>query len=256
MKQLLVLLLVAAVLGGIAWSFMGADSSGLDAGDPISGDAGAKGADSEDPSRSPDDSGAGDDASIDNASSDDPASRGESGGAGEGQEGEGAAASASIPDTAGLTTGIVVEGRASLGEPAPDFELEALSGEIVSLTDFEGRPVLINFWTTWCAPCRAEMPFLDAVHVKHEDKGLVVLAVDVQEPAVEVEPYIDEYGYRFRVLLDVDGTVALKYRVGSYPTSYLIDSKGRVVNIRRGAFASEADLDQGIRMILPEIGGG
>ncbi|MCB0216429.1 MAG: redoxin domain-containing protein [Chloroflexi bacterium] len=157
------------------------------------------------------------------------------------------------PDTAGLSTGIVVEGRASLGEPAPEFRLETVAGDHRSLSDFAGQPLLLNFWATWCAPCRAEMPYLEAVYAKHADEGLVVLGVNVQEPTAVVAPYLDELGLTFPVLLDLDGDVSRLYRVGSYPTSVLVDREGRIVTIRRGAFVNEPDINLSLSMIMPEL---
>ena len=163
------------------------------------------------------------------------------------------ALAAASPDTAGLSMGIVVEGLASLGEPAPEFRLETPAGDSRALSDFAGQPLLLNFWATWCAPCRAEMPFLEAVYAKHADEGLVVLGVNVQEPTAVVAPYLDELGLTFPVLLDLDGDVSRLYRVGSYPTSVLVDREGRIVTIRRGAFVNEPDINLSLSMIMPEL---
>ncbi len=157
------------------------------------------------------------------------------------------------PDTGGLTTGIVVEGRASLGEAAPEFELERIEGGMGSLSDYAGQPVLLNFWATWCAPCRIEMPYLEAVHAKHADEGLVVLGVNVGESTAEVEPYLQELGLTFPVVLDQNRQVAQTYRVGTYPTTVFIDREGRIINVRRGAFVNEPDLRSSLSMIMPEI---
>jgi thiol-disulfide isomerase/thioredoxin len=157
------------------------------------------------------------------------------------------------PDTAGLSTGIVVEGRASLGEPAPEFALETPQGGPIALSDYAGQPILVNFWATWCAPCRAEMPFLEALHAKHSEAGLVILGVDVQESSALVLPFLDQLGLTFPIALDLNGDTAFTYRVSSYPTSFLVDREGRIVNIRRGAFANEADLSLSVAMIMPEI---
>jgi peroxiredoxin len=161
-------------------------------------------------------------------------------------------AAASQPDTAGLSTGIVEPGRASLGEPAPDFTLEAPDGSTVKLSDFAGRPVILNFWATWCAPCQIEMPYLQAAHTEHADKGLVVLGVNVGEQTSVVQPYLEERSLTFPVALDLNSRVSDLYRVFSFPTTYLIDRDGRVINIRRGVFADQADIDQSVSLILPE----
>jgi thiol-disulfide isomerase/thioredoxin len=163
------------------------------------------------------------------------------------------AGSVSVPDTSGLSVGTVQEGRASLGEIAPPFTLETPEGGMVSLSDFAGQPVVLNFWATWCAPCRAEMPYLQSMHVKYADDGLVVLAVDVLEPTSLVAPFLEQYGLTMPVALDLNGSTAYDYRIGSYPTTYMIGRDGRVVNVRRGAFYNELDLQNHVSMIMPEV---
>lgn len=137
--------------------------------------------------------------------------------------------------------------------PAPDTVFTDPEGAEMSLADSDGRIRLVNFWATWCAPCRAEMPYLEAVYAKHADEGLVVLGVNVQEPTAVVAPYLDELGLTFPVLLDLDGDVSRLYRVGSYPTSVLVDREGRIVTIRRGAFVNEPDINLSLSMIMPEL---
>lgn len=163
------------------------------------------------------------------------------------------------PDDAGVSTGLVEPGRASLGEPAPDFTLETPDRGRLSLSDFAGRPVVLNFWATWCRPCAVEMPYLQLAHAKYGDAAvygdgaLAVVAVNVAEMSSVVAPFLEERGLTFPVALDLNSAVANQYRVFAYPTTYLIDRTGRVVNVRRGAFANQFDLDQGIGLIMPEI---
>jgi len=155
-------------------------------------------------------------------------------------------------DSAGVSSGVVEPGRASLGEPAPDFALETPDGDKLALADFAGKPVILNFWATWCRPCQIEMPYLQTAHNLHAEKGLVVLGVDVGERSDVVKPFLEQLGLTFPVVLDQNSRVADQYRVYSYPTTYLIDRDGRVVNIRRGIFANQFDLDQSVGLILPE----
>lgn len=117
-----------------------------------------------------------------------------------------------------------MEPKIAKGKEAPDFTLLNLDGEEVSLSDFRGKYVLINFWGTWCQWCEQEMPDLQKVYDENED--LVVLAVNVMEEKSDVEGYIKEHGYSFPVLLDADGNVALTYLVSGYPTSYFVDRDG------------------------------
>ena len=107
---------------------------------------------------------------------------------------------------------------------APDFTLKNLQGEEVSLSDYRGKIVLINFWATWCTWCDKEMP--DLQRLKDENDDLIVLAVDVMEDKETVEKYIEEGEYDFEVVLDEDGNVSQTYMVGGFPTSYFVDKDG------------------------------
>ncbi|WFA08256.1 TlpA disulfide reductase family protein [Tissierella sp. Yu-01] len=109
-------------------------------------------------------------------------------------------------------------------KPAPDFTLMNLSGEEVSLSDYRGKIVLINFWATWCTFCDMEMPDLQRLDDENDD--LVVLAVDVMEDKETVEKYINEGGYSFEVVLDEKGDVTKTYLVSGFPTSYFVDPDG------------------------------
>ena len=113
------------------------------------------------------------------------------------------------------------------GEPAPDFTLLSAEGERVALSDFRGKTVVLNFWATWCPPCRAEMPELQAVwEERGEGEDLVVLAVDVGERADEVMAFVENFGLTFPVALDVDGSVADHYGLPGLPSTFFIDAEG------------------------------
>lgn len=109
-------------------------------------------------------------------------------------------------------------------ELAPDFTLMNLNDEEVSLSDYRGKYVLINFWATWCGICNMEMP--DLYKFDNDNDDLVVLAVDVMEDKSTVEDYINEGGYDFEVVLDGDGKIAATYLVSGFPTSYFVDPDG------------------------------
>lgn|GEM_PF-749904 len=117
-----------------------------------------------------------------------------------------------------------IETDIEIGKPAPDFTLLNLDGEEVSLSDYRGQYVLINFWATSCKYCDIEMPDLDRLDEENDD--LIVLAVNVMEEKSLVENYIKEGGYKFPVVLDEDGKVAITYLVSSFPTSYFVDKEG------------------------------
>lgn len=116
------------------------------------------------------------------------------------------------------------------GEPeAPDFSLPTLEGRAVTLSALRGQVVLLNFWATWCPPCREEMPSIERLHRELGDQGLVVLAVDVDESPRLVAKFMKDFGLSFPALLDARSEVASRYGVGGLPTTWLIDRRGRVV---------------------------
>lgn len=125
-------------------------------------------------------------------------------------------------------------GAPTIGGPAPDFTLPTLDGRSVSLSGLRGKPVVINFWATWCAPCRDEMPLLQAVATRHAASGLTVLAIDVQEGEALVQAFVDEFGLTFPVLLDKTGEVVSRYRVRGLPTTVFVDRSGNIQSVYLG----------------------
>jgi cytochrome c biogenesis protein CcmG, thiol:disulfide interchange protein DsbE len=112
--------------------------------------------------------------------------------------------------------------QARLGSPAPDFTLQNIDGTSVRLSDFKGKPILINFWATWCVPCREEMPLLQATYEQYREQGLVILAIDLEEDASLVRRWVEQGGYTFTFLLDSDGELLKRYNVTAAPTSYFL----------------------------------
>jgi peroxiredoxin len=125
------------------------------------------------------------------------------------------------------------------GREASNFTLRDLEGREVSLESHRGRVVLINFWATWCGPCRIEMPAIEKLYREFADRELTVLAVDVMESPREVRNYLAEHGFSFTVLLDEDGTIAGRYGAGAIPTTIIIDREGRIVHHFVGARPEE-----------------
>lgn len=113
---------------------------------------------------------------------------------------------------------------------ATDFYLRDLNGKLVRLSDFQGKVVVLNFWATWCPPCRKEMPSMQQLYQAHKDKGLEVVAVSVDTTSSqEVRAFIEELGLTFPVLHDRDSLVSRLYSNPGVPSSYVIDPQGKVV---------------------------
>lgn len=138
-----------------------------------------------------------------------------------------------------------------VGSLAPDFTLDYLDDGTVSLSELRGKPVLINFWATWCGPCRFEMPFLQQVYDDWSDRGLVVLTVDIAESQDTVESFMQELGLSLPVLMDRDQAVTKRYNVRNIPATFLIDKNGIIQSIRIGAFTSPAEIEQELSKIMP-----
>ncbi len=128
----------------------------------------------------------------------------------------------------------------NVGQVAPDFTLVDLEGNQVSLSDFRGKVVFINFWATWCPPCRAEMPEIEAVYQDYKDKGVVVIGVDIRETEEAVLQYVRQGGYSWTFVLDTSGEVAANYKVVAIPTSFFIDKEGIIRAVSIGAMTKRA----------------
>ena len=114
------------------------------------------------------------------------------------------------------------------GGATPPLVLNDLNGKTHNLKDYRGQVVLINFWATWCPPCRAEMPSMQRLKEKMAGKPFVILAVDMGEPEDVVRSYIREIKTDFTVLMDKDGRALKAWKVFAFPTSYVIDEKGKI----------------------------
>lgn len=120
------------------------------------------------------------------------------------------------------------------GEKAPDFQLTTLEGEEVKLSDYQGKKVLLNFWATWCPPCRAEMPHMQTYYDEQaKDENVVILAVNLtteDKGLGKIEDFVEEFGLEFSIPMDENGDVGALYQAVSIPTSYAIDTEGRIQN--------------------------
>ena len=125
----------------------------------------------------------------------------------------------------------------SIGHPAPDFTLTDLDGNIVRLSDFRGQVVFLNFWATWCPPCRAEMPAIEAVYQEYKDRDVVVIGIDLLESRSSVESFVEENSYSWIFTIDETGIVAMDYMVTGIPASFFIDKDGIIRALQVGAMS-------------------
>lgn len=144
----------------------------------------------------------------------------------------------------------------NVGNRAIDFELQTIDGKTVKLSDYRGKPILLNFWATWCEPCRYEMPFLQQINDTYSSKGLVLLAVDLTyslptETPETVQKFIATFNLTLTVLMDSDKTMAKAYLLTSIPTTFLIDKDGIIRGKVIGAFADKAAIENALKTIMP-----
>ncbi len=134
-------------------------------------------------------------------------------------------------------------GPPEVGKLAPDLQLNTLDGQSIALSELKGTPVLLNFWATWCGPCRHEMPFLQQIYDERPEETLVLLTINIQESSSQVAQFMQSEGFSFTVLLDSNGNVAQRYNIHGIPTTFFIDKDGVIQEIKIGAFQSKADIE-------------
>jgi thiol-disulfide isomerase/thioredoxin len=111
-----------------------------------------------------------------------------------------------------------------------DLGLQDLNGRMVKLSEFKGKIVFLNFWTTWCQACRDEVPLMGKLYDKVKNRDFAMVAVDLQEQASVVEKFVQEFKSSFTVLLDSDGKAKSLFGVGTIPTTFILDKKGRIIS--------------------------
>lgn len=116
-----------------------------------------------------------------------------------------------------------------------EIALKDLNGNMVRLSDFRGKVVFLNFWATWCSPCRIEMPSMERLHKKLKDRGLVMLAINLEEPVSLVRAFFEEYKLSFTALLDTKGEVGVMFGISALPTTFIIYEDGRIIGAAMGA---------------------
>ncbi len=158
-----------------------------------------------------------------------------------------------IPDDLAVATlaGVKNKGTQPVqGQLAPNFAFHYPNGDTFTLADFRGQPVIVNFWATWCPPCRREMPGLVKAYEEHKDDGLMILEVDVAEPPEAVAQFVQEYNMTMPVILDQRQEVTRLYRTDSFPTSFFIDKDG-VIQVRWVGYLPEDQLALNLQKIMP-----
>ena len=157
-----------------------------------------------------------------------------------------------------LTSGLVMASCSpssaqgvEVGNLAPDFQLQSLDGQTLSLGNQQGKPVLINFWATWCSPCRGEMPYIQEIYEEWSDKGLVVLTINMGESSSTVEEFMQSYNLSFTVLLDTRQDVAQRYNITGIPTTFFVDKDGIIQDKLIGAFQNKTQIENRLSKIIP-----
>jgi peroxiredoxin len=134
--------------------------------------------------------------------------------------------------------------------PAPDFTLKDANGRTVHLSDYRGKVVLLDFWATWCGPCRIEIPWFVEMERRNKDRGFAVLGVAMDDEGWEVvKPFLAELGVNYRVMIGDDATAQLYGGVNELPTTFLIDRVGKIAAVHLG-LVSKRDFEDGIEQLL------
>ena len=138
-----------------------------------------------------------------------------------------------------------------VGDEAPNFTLTDLQGAQHTLSDYKGKGVVINFWGTWCKPCKKEMPALDRQYKQFKDNGVTVLSINVAESTYAVENFVDRYNLTFPAAIDSKKSVMRAYNIDPLPTTILVDAQGKVTNMITGEM-TEKDIAGYMKSIEPK----
>lgn len=155
---------------------------------------------------------------------------------------------------------LVVSGCKDIGssKSAPDFDVtlldlnkggESVRGKSVSLNDYKGKPLVLNFWAPWCPPCRDESPGFERVYQKYKSKEVKFLAIAIRDTDLNIEQFVKRYGLTFQIGIDADAEIANKYGVSGIPETFFIDTNGNIKRTHVGAL-SESQLSEYIDEIL------
>ncbi|MFD2762268.1 thiol-disulfide oxidoreductase ResA [Lentibacillus juripiscarius] len=143
----------------------------------------------------------------------------------------------------------------SVGTQAPDFKLQQINEnnelDTVRLSDFEGKGVMLNFWGTWCKPCEKEMPYMQSLYPEYKEKGIEIIAVNLDTTKFVVEKFINKYDLTFPVPYDSNKEVRESYHVGPLPTTFFIDPDGEIVEMVEGGLTLDK-IEGYLQQIQPE----
>ena len=153
----------------------------------------------------------------------------------------------------GTTTATSRSGKELVGKKAPSFVAPKVGGQLVSLENYKNKPLVLNFWASWCPPCRDETPGMERIWRKYEDQGVVILGINVQDGEKEAERYISEFGVTFSNALDLDGSITVDYGVTGLPVTFFIDNDS-VVTGRWVGSISEGRLDNWVSNLIFSTG--
>ena len=135
-------------------------------------------------------------------------------------------------------------------KPAPEFTLKDVNGKSVHISDYKGKVVLLDFWATWCGPCKIEIPWFMEMERKYKDRGFAVLGIAMDDEGWEaVKPFLADLGVNYRVVMGNDATAGMYGGVEALPTTFLIDKEGRIAAVHVG-LASKKDFEDGIEQLL------
>nr|WP_205003290.1 thiol-disulfide oxidoreductase ResA [Scopulibacillus daqui] len=137
------------------------------------------------------------------------------------------------------------------GDKAPDFVLTDVNGHQVKLSDFKGKAVMLNFWATWCDPCKKEMPYIENVYKTLNKKKIVILAVNIGESQFAVQNFMDKYHIDFPIVMDKNRDVTDAYHIGPIPTTFFINKDGEIEEKVVGSMPSEKYIRQKLSEIEP-----
>ncbi len=145
--------------------------------------------------------------------------------------------------------GIIQPGSPEPGGQAPDFALRDMDREIVRLSDFRGKPIVLNFFASWCVPCLVEMPLIQDAHLRAEEAGYVVLGIAVQDSRGALRSLSESMGLTFPMVLDGDNSVGIAYHVVGPPATFFIDENGKIISVVAGTIEEET-LEQELAKLL------